>query len=329
MNIANMTWLLPLAALFLIALISALFTLWRDKRDLRLLGYQNLVWAPELTWGRRIMKGLFVIIGLGLALLGAARLQGKSVPEDLNVSGVDIMVVLDVSKSMMTQDIAPCRLDAAKKAVATWLEGRQGDRVGVVIFAGEALVQVPLTLDLEAVNMVLSKADVDSVDRGGTDIGEGIRTALDAFGKDDQSKRGKVILLLTDGEITEGSASLPEVLQRAKDMKIPIISVGMGTPQGRPIPDGVSFWGEANYKRDANGSVHVSHLDEKTLKSIADTTGGVYIPGDSYENLNSIGNRLEGLQKTQMKGQGAMKRQELSPALGALAAGAVFLSSIL
>jgi Ca-activated chloride channel family protein len=329
MHIANPTWLVPLLLLFAVWLVYALYTLRRDKKDLELLGYQNLVLSPGMAWGRRVVRSFLLLAGFFLVLLGAVRPQGKPVPEDLNLRGIDAMVVLDVSKSMMSQDMVPNRLGAAKKALLSLLENREGDRVGLVVFAGEAVVQVPLTMDLEAVALVLDKADVGDVDKGGTDIGEGIRTALAAFPKDDQTKRGKAILLLTDGEITDGASNLEQACAEARKNNIPIVSVGMGTRQGKPIPDGVSFWGEANYKKDRSGRIYVSRLDEKTLGQIADWTGGVFVHGDSEEGLGSIQAAMDKLQKTQMKGQGTVRREELSPSLGALSAGALLLSALL
>ncbi len=329
MDIANLTWLWYLLPLFLLWAGWALFTFWRDRRDLALLGDHNLVLSPDVVWTRRVLKGGLLLTGFLLALLGALRLQGEPVPEDLNLNGIDVMLVLDVSKSMMTRDITPNRLEAAKNAVLNWMQKQEGDRVGVVAFAGEALVQVPLTFDLEAVSLVVSKADVNSVDIGGTDIGKGILAALAAFDKDDQGKRGKAILLITDGETTEGASDVTEACKQAKDMKVPVVTVGIGTRQGSPIPDGVSFWGEAVYKTDRAGNVHISHLDEGTLKNIADLTGGTFVQGDNTENLASIEGALDGLRKTQMKGQGVMRRKELAPALGAWSAGALLLSVLI
>ncbi len=329
MHIANENWFWVLVPLFLIWVLGTFYTFWRDKRDLGLLGNHNLVLSPGIVWIRRVVKGILILTGFFLIFLGAIRLQGKPVPGDLNLRGIDVMVVLDVSKSMLTQDMVPNRLEAAKRAVLNWLQNEDGDRVGVAIFAGEALVQVPLTMDLEAVSLVLSKADVDSVDRGGTDIGEGIKTALAAFDKDDQLKRGKAILLITDGETTEGASDVTEACRQAKEKNIPILAVGIGTPQGKPIPDGVSFWGESIYKRDEAGNVHISHLDESTLKKIAGLTDGVFVQGDSEEGLASIKEHLNQLQKTEMKGKGAMRREELAPTLAAGSAFTLLLSFLL
>lgn len=329
MHIANTQWILFLAPLLVLLGALALFTLWKDREDLRILGAHNLVLSPALAWARRVAKALLILTGFALAFLGAVRLQGKPVPSDLNLRGIDVMVVLDVSKSMLTQDLGPNRIEAAKKAVLDWVGQRDGDRVGVVVFAGEALVQVPLTMDMEAVELVLSKADVDAVDRGGTDIGEGLRTALAAFPKEEASKRGKAILLITDGETTEGASDLDKPSREAKERGIPILSVGIGTRQGKPIPDGASFWGEALFKKDPAGNVHISHLDEGALRKIADLSGGVFVQGESNEALGSIQGELDNLQKTEMKGKGTMRRQELAPSLGAGSALALALSFLL
>ena len=329
MHFGNENWFWPLVALCLATSVLALVTLRRDYRDLSALGAHNFVLNPALVFSRRMAKGALLIVCLLLVSLGVARLQGKPMPEDLRMTGIDVMVVMDVSKSMLTQDIVPNRLEAAVRAVLSWLSGRDGDRVGLVVFSGEAIVQVPLTLDLQAVSQVLSRADVNAVDRGGTDIGKGIGTALSSFPKDNPNNRGRAILIMTDGENTEGASNITEVCQLAKEMNVPIVAVGVGTRRGRPIPDGVSFWGEPVYKKDPSGGIVVSRLDEKTLKQVADMTGGVFVQGDSSEELSSIDDALSGLARTEMKGKGAVKRHELAPSLGAWAAGALMLSCLL
>jgi len=226
MNFANPSWLWPLGGLFLIWAIWSLYGFWQDRRDLARLGEQNL-WLPlGWAWGRRVAKGALMLFGLFAVLVGAARLQGRLMPQDVTLRGSDIMVVLDVSKSMLTQDVAPNRLAAAQKALEDWLGTLDGDRVGLVVFSGQALVQVPLTLDLDTLSQILEKADPDMLELGGTDIGAGIQAALGAFPKD--SKRGKAILLLTDGEITDGTSNVGDACRAAAAQKVPIITVGVG-----------------------------------------------------------------------------------------------------
>jgi Ca-activated chloride channel family protein len=328
MHFANESWFLYLALPFLGLLALAAFALWRDKRDLKALGHHNLLLSPRLAWARRLAKGGLALASLFLVLGGALRPQGKPVPEDLESSGIDVMVLLDTSKSMLTEDLGPNRLEAAKRTVMDWMEGREGDRVGLTVFAGEAFTQVPLTQDLQAVGLVLEQVDVDAVDRGGTDIGEGLRVALESF-SNEEAKRGKAILLLTDGEPTADASDLEEACRQAKAKGVPVVAVGVGTRRGKPLPDGVSFWGETQYKRDSRGNLKISRLDEENLKRVARITGGVMVHGDDREGLASIGKAMEGLQKTAMKGKGAVKREELSPALGAWAAALLLLGVML
>lgn len=327
MNFANADWLWPLGGLFLVGAVWTFYGWRKDRGDLRELGHQNLVLSPSAAWGRRILKGSLLLTGLLATLLGAARLQGKLIPQDMSARGSDIMIVLDVSKSMDTQDVAPSRLEAAKKALDDWMNTLQGDRVGLVVFAGQALVQVPLTLDLEAVSEILDKADTDTVDLGGTDIGDGIQAALAAFPKN--SKRGKAILLLTDGEQTRGSSNVQDACQEAVSQKVPIVTVGMGTRQGQPIPDGVTFWGQPDYKKDASGNVHISHLDEAGLEKIADETGGVFLHGDSAKALSDIQKTVGRLAETDLKDKSVMRREELFPIGAWMAAVCLILATIL
>lgn len=328
MHLGDERYLPYLAAGFAALVLFALYALWRDRRDLEALGAHNLLLSPRWAFLRRAAKVLIVLGGLFLAGLGASRLQGKPGPSDLVLSGIDVMVVLDVSKSMLVQDLAPNRLEAAKKAVLSWMDGRVGDRVGLTVFSGEAIVQVPLTLDLQAVSMVLEQADVWAVDRGGSDPGVGIRAALESFGQDGEEGRGRAILLLTDGETTKDASNLEAACREAKEKNVPVLAVGVGTRRGKPIPDGVSFWGETVYKKGSDGRTVVSKLDEKALQGIAETTGGMVVYGEDPKSLDSVGGVLSRLQATVMKDKGAAVRKEWAPALGAGAA-ALFLLAVM
>jgi Ca-activated chloride channel family protein len=327
MNFANAAWLWPLGGLFLLWAGWSLYGFWQDRRDLRQLGHQNLVLSPSLAWGRRILKGSLLLLGLFGAAMGAARMQGNLIAQDMTARGSDIVVVLDVSKSMMTQDVIPNRLEAAKKALEDWMENFQGNRVGLVVFSGQAVVQVPLTLDLDTVSQILDKADTDTVNLGGTDIGAGIQAALKVFPKD--SKRGKAIILLTDGEITDGASNVDQACQAAVSQKVPIVAVGMGTPQGRPVPEGVSLWEEPIYEKDAAGRVHISQLNEAVLQKIAGVTGGVFLRGSDAAGLSRIQKTVGQLAQTSLQNKGVMRREELSPLWALWVAGSLIVSTVL
>jgi Ca-activated chloride channel homolog len=329
MNLVNENWFWPLFLGFLLWLGFSIWTLRKDRRELELLGRHHLVMTPVLAFVRRIFKAGLLLGCLFLLGLGSARLQGKLSPQDASSRGIDIMIVLDVSKSMLTRDMAPNRLGAAKKAILSWIQTRPGDRMGVVLFAGESLVQVPLTLDLQAVSQVLENDRVDEVSRGGTDIGKGIKSALEALFKEGQEKRGKAILLITDGELTQGASDVSRVCAEAKEKKVPVVAVGVGTRQGRPIPDGVALWGEALYKKDRRGRTVISRLDEETLRKIANGTGGVFLHGDDEAGFKSIGKAFDHLEETELKEKGVSRRKELSPLTGVLAAGMLLLATVL
>jgi Ca-activated chloride channel family protein len=322
MNLGNPQFLVPLGLAGAALLALALWTFFRDRRDLRELGHRNLVLSPALALSRRVVRMLGLFLALGACALGATRWLGHPIPGESGQYGLDVVVALDVSKSMLSRDVRPNRLEAAKNALLDSLESMQGNRVAFEVFAGEAFLQVPLTLDMEAVATVLEGADVDAVDLGGTNIAEAIQTALESFPVEEKepSKRGRVLLLYTDGEPTAGEGDLEAALAEARKRRVAVACIGVGTPKGQAIPDGQSFWGEAQYKKDDSGRVVVSRLDEETLKGIASATGGLYVAGDSPAALAKVEGLLSRLEKSMIRGKDAMKRQELAPAMGWVAA---------
>jgi Ca-activated chloride channel family protein len=186
--------------------------------------------------------------------------------------GMDVAVLLDVSKSMLTEDVRPNRLTQAKFAVQDLLEKLHGDRVGLVAFAGTAFVQCPLTVDYEAFRLTLKDADSRIIPRGGTAIGAAIRTALKAF--EAGEGRDRAIVLITDGEETESDALA--AADEAAQAGVRIYAVGVGSPDGELIPvreDGKPM----DFLKDSDGKVVKSRLDEQTLQQLALKTGGMYV----------------------------------------------------
>ncbi len=192
--------------------------------------------------------------------------------------GVDIFVLLDVSKSMLTEDVRPNRLEQAKYAVQDLLEKLQGDRIGLIAFAGTAFLQCPLTVDYEAFRLTLKDADPRIIPRGGTAIAVAIRTALKAF--EASEGRDRAIVLITDGEENEGDA-LVAADEAAKE-GVKIYTIGVGTAEGELIP--IREEGKPmEFLKDRDGQVVKSRLNEELLKEIALKTGGIYVrsvPGD-------------------------------------------------
>ena len=219
------------------------------------------------------VKGGAIVLGVACLLLAAARPRWGVYFEKVSARGVDLFVLLDVSRSMLAKDVAPNRLGRAKSDILDLLRKLEGDRVGLITFAGAPVVKVPLTTDQGFFRMMLADVDTDSAPRGGTVIGDAVRKAVASMRED--RDRDQVVVLITDGEDHD---SFPiEAARQAAERKIKIITVGLGdTNEGARIP-----------VRDERGNLlYVKHeqqevwsrMDERLLKEIAMTTGGAYVP---------------------------------------------------
>lgn len=257
-------WLLPLVALFL---------LWSAaRRRAGLERFAELAMLPRLISGRSparmVLKALLVLVALGAMVVSLARPRWGFTWEEVQRRGVDIVVALDVSDSMLVQDVeaggALSRLERAKRKLADLLGILEGDRIGFVAFAGTAFVQCPLTLDYAAAELFLRAVDTDLVPVKGTDLAEALEVARKAF---DGSSSSKAIILITDGEDHEGRVM--EAAERVKDDGIRVFTIGIGREEGSPIPAP-----GGGYRRDRSGEVIMSRLDEALLQKIALETGG-------------------------------------------------------
>lgn len=230
-------------------------------------------WRPE-----RLQQRLFCwLAALLLICLALARPQWGSRWEEVKRRGLDILVVMDTSRSMLAEDLKPNRLQVAKWAVRDLVQQLHGDRIGLVNFAGVSYLQCPLTIDYAAFLMTLDDVQVGSVPRGGTDIPHAIHTALDAFRK--QSEGERVLLILSDGENHERQPS--SLLEDVKKAGVRIYAVGLGTPEGELLPAPES---QSGFQKDASGQVIKSSLHEDELAQWALATGGAYVravPGDT------------------------------------------------
>ena len=189
--------------------------------------------------------------------------------EEVKRRGIDLIIALDVSKSMLAEDVKPSRLGRAKLEIESLLESLRGDRVGLVTFAGSSFIQCPLTLDYSTVKLFLEDVSIESIPRGGTDVGGAIRKSVEAFQGEEAGDR--VVLLITDGE--DHGETLDAALSEAKEKEIKIYPVGIGKTEGAPIPiEGEK--GQVQYLRDRGGAVVLSKLDLGLLERIASATGG-------------------------------------------------------
>lgn len=252
--------------------------------------------APDSSLAMRILKQIIVLLAIACLILTIANPQVGTRLEEVKREGIDLFVALDVSLSMKAEDIRPSRLEKAKRDVSELLRKLSGDRVGMIVFAGDAFVQFPLTTDYAAADLFLSAIDVDAVPIPGTMIGSAIEVALKSFSKDAPTQ--KAIVIVSDGENTEGDVL--GAVEDAKKAGIRVYAVGMGTTDGGPIPVNNQSGNRVDYKRDMSGSIVLSKLDESMLQQIAATTGGTYHRATSGGNeIDDIFKELSSLEKTE------------------------------
>lgn len=230
----------------------------------------------EVSFSKQRAKATLLVCAVTLIAFCLMKPQWGYHLEKVERKGIDIMVALDTSRSMLATDMQPNRLEAAKRKIKDLLAVLRGDRIGLTIFAGDAFVQCPLTLDYAAFNLFLNDASVASVPLGGTAIGRAIRKAISGFER--MGRKHKVLILITDGEDHEGDAIA--AAKEAKECGIPIYTIGIGKKSGDYI------WvknesGELERLKDSEGHYVKSRLDEDTLSKIAFETGGRYAPADS------------------------------------------------
>jgi Ca-activated chloride channel family protein len=290
--------------ILLAVLLLGLFAFWavaRKKKLLERFGDLPLVMknAPYISFARQRTKAVLVLGALALLVLALARLQFGTHLEMLKREGIDMVVALDVSNSMLARDMQPNRLGKAKQEIRGIIQRLKGDRIGLVVFAGQAFVQCPLTLDYSAAVFLLDAVDVNSVSVQGTSLSTAVEIAAKAF--DQREKQHKVLLLLTDGEDHEGGAL--EAAEAARKEGVKIYTVGIGNPAGEPIPILDRSGNQVGFKKDENGEVIVSKLDDVTLQKMSLATGGKYYHASAGElELDRIFEEISGMEKKELEG---------------------------
>ena len=288
------------------------------KNALERFGQLQLVQKLAQTVSRRGQrcKAILTLAAVALLVTALARPQFGTRLETVRREGQDIVVALDLSLSMLAEDIAPNRLQKAKHAIGSLINRLEGDRIGLVAFAGEAFIQCPLTLDYGAASMFLNSMGPDLVPVPGTAIGEAIGRSLSAFVSDEA--KHKVLILITDGEDHPGDPL--EAAQQASDQGVVIFTVGIGSPQGVPIPIFNQRGQRTGFKLDSNREVVLTRLDEQTLQQIASATGGRYFratPGE--DELDQIVEEVASMDKKELAAQDIAQYEEQFQAFVALA----------
>jgi len=262
--------------LLLIPILIALFIRAEHRGLRRLQEFVSARLLPQLAGTvnrpRRMVRFGLQLLGLSLALVSLAQPRWGYTFQDVKRKGLDLLIAVDTSRSMLSNDVQPDRLERVKLATQDLINELQGDRVGLIAFAGRAFLQAPLTIDYEAVMESINDLDTKTIPEGGTNISSAIDLATQSFGKSAAGNRA--LIIFTDGEELSGDAV--KTAKAAADQGVRIFTVGVGTPQGSLIPI-TSDNGETAFVKDSSGQVVKSKLDEKPLQEIAQATGGFYL----------------------------------------------------
>ncbi len=287
-------WLVPVLAVFL---------LWALRnRRLKLERFVSPAISPRLcqdySRSRAVIR-VFLLLGFFVfAIFALGRPQWGSRLETVRRHGVDIFVALDTSYSMNAEDVAPSRLAKAKAEIRSLMTKLRGDRLGLVVFAGSAIVQCPLTLDYGAVSLLLDTATTETIPDPGTSIAAAIKTANSGFIA--KERKYKILVIVTDGEDLEGQVD--SAVESAKEAGVIIYTLGIGTTEGRPIPDRDAKGDVVEYHRDPSGQVVISRLDERALARIAEQTGGRYFRATTGEyELDALYDDVSRMEKKELE----------------------------
>jgi Ca-activated chloride channel family protein len=274
-----------------------LFLTWK-KRALTRFGQWEVIrqLMPAFSKSKPVVKFILLMAVLSALIISLAGPQTGSRLEKVKRKGIDLMICLDVSNSMLAQDIKPDRLERAKQAISRLLDNLEGDRIGIIVFAGKAYTQLPITTDYAAAKMFLTTINPSLVPTQGTAIAAALDLAASGFS---ESKHNKAIVVITDGEDHEGQAL--EQAEAIAKKGIVIYTIGMGLPQGTPIP---LYSGniQIGYRKDKSGQTIMSKLDETLLQQIAHLGNGMYVRATTSETgLTRIFDDIGKIQKSEIE----------------------------
>ena len=267
----------------------------RKRRALKSIGNMNLIGklVPEMSNTRPSVKFLLMLLAFSSLVITLARPQFGSRLEDVKKEGIEVIIALDVSNSMLAEDIQPDRLTRAKQAISRLVDNLDNDKIGLIVFAGDAYTQIPVTTDYISAKMFLSAIGPGIVPKQGTAIGAAIKLGIRSFSPGED--KSKAMVIITDGENHEDDPL--SVSEDASKAGIVIHTIGIGSTEGVPVPMMVN--GKRDYLKDMNGNTVITRLDEDILKKIAVTTNGNYVrASNSNIGLDEVFNQIRKM-KTQ------------------------------
>ena len=246
---------------------------------------------------RTQIKNILTILIFILLIIGIANPQVGTKMEEVKREGVDLMIAIDLSNSMMAEDIKPNRLERAKLAISRLIDKLEGDRIGLIVFAGEAYVQLPITTDYSAAKLFLSTVSTNIVPTQGTEIAKAIDLSIQSF--DMKNAQNKAIIIITDGESHDEKAI--ESSAQANELGIFVHTLGMGLSKGGPIPIYNKYGNRTDYRQDRDGNTIVSKLNEQLLQQIASAGKGTYVrANNSKAGLSSLFAEINKMEKKEI-----------------------------
>ncbi|MBU8893838.1 MAG: VWA domain-containing protein [Bacteroidales bacterium] len=252
---------------------------------------------PFVSKSRPVLKFIFLFVAVIAIIFALSDPQFGSKLEKVKRAGAEIIIALDVSNSMLAEDIKPNRLERAKQAISKLVDNMENDRIGLIVFAGDAYIQVPVTSDYSATKMFLSSINTRIVSKQGTAIGSAIDLAMNSFSP--ESDMEKALIVITDGENHEDDAV--KAAKLANEKGIAIHTIGMGSPQGAPIPLQKEYE-QTIFQQDKDGNTVISKLNQKTLQEIASAGGGIFIRASNTQTgLNKLFERINKMEKKEME----------------------------
>jgi Ca-activated chloride channel family protein len=263
--------------------------------------------APGWSWRRNAAKTGLRVVAVAMLLVALAAPRFGSQLVKVEREGIDLVIALDVSLSMLAEDVPPNRLERAKREIADLIAGLEGDRVGIAVFAVEAVALCPLTVDYDAAMMLARSVDIFSVSEPGSAIGDAIEVSTAMF---DGSQGGdRAIILVTDGENQHGDPV--QAAQAAAEKGIRVFAIGLGSPKGELIPERATDGNVVGYKKDSRGETVLSRLDEDMLRKVAAASGGQYLPATTGGlEITALYDAIAGMQRKLIKGEFVERRKE-------------------
>lgn len=297
-QLENKYYLYALGLIPVFIIIYWLMSRWR-KKVLTAYGDLSVIQQlfPDVSKTKRIWKFILYTLAFGLIIIGIVNPQIGTKLEEVKRKGADLMICLDVSNSMKAEDLQPNRLEKAKQAISKLVDKLEGDRIGIIVFAGDAYVQLPITTDYSAAKLFMESINTDMIPTQGTAIGSAIDLAMESFGKDEG--KNKAIIIITDGENHEDDAI--RAAESAAEKGITIHTIGMGSADGSPIP---LYRGNVRegFRKDKEGNTVVTKLNEQVLQEIAMAGNGIYVrASNSDAGLNNVLDAVDKLEKKQFE----------------------------